>query len=310
MGFGRFTNSGGSGYGGGLSYKGVFDVNSLYVVNNIVKYGDFLYVCNKDTEAIPPPVNILSSGVITSSGIVDSTKVKDGLYNAFAVDLTFDPKKITVTYPSTHTFYSAKFYSSPDYPNLGADKITSVNVVIDGVTLATTGSYNSTDKSYTVNLLNTKGLVVDFKLNSSVSIILSEIELYELVVNLPDDNKVNWGLFSNCTDKVNTLWTQQWTEKFILFNPADAYMSPELPLSRNGKMVTIDFQVQGTPTAATNVIVKQGTVTVGTVAISAAGETSLAVDCTGAMDDLFTYTVGGAGLSACVVTCNQKWVNR
>lgn len=108
------------------------------------------------------------------------------------------------------------------------------------------------------------------------------------------------------------LWALPWTEKFILNNPADAYVSPSLPLSRNGTMATCDFYCVGTPASSTNIVVKQGSTTVGTAAISAAGKTTLTFSTavTGALDDLFTYTIGGAGLAACTVLCNQKWVNR
>lgn len=119
---------------------------------------------------------------------------------------------------------------------------------------------------------------------------------------------MGFGKFSNGAGVTNL----PWTEKFILFNPADAYVSPSLPLSRNGTMVTMDFHVQGTPASAATITVKQGTATVGTISISTAGKTTLAFGTavTGIMDDLFTYIVGGSGLSACVITCNQKWVNR
>ena len=110
----------------------------------------------------------------------------------------------------------------------------------------------------------------------------------------------------------NVLWNLAWTEKFILNNPADAYVSPSLPLTRNGIMATIDFYCDGTPASSTNIVVKQGGTTVGTVAISAAGKTTLTFSTavTGTLDDLFTYTVSGAGLAACTVLCNQKWGNR
>lgn len=108
------------------------------------------------------------------------------------------------------------------------------------------------------------------------------------------------------------LWAKPWSEKCILNNPADAFVSPSLPLSRDGTMTTMDFYCTGTPASSTNIVVKQGGTTVGTVAISAAGKTTLtfSTTVTGTLDDLFTYTVGGAGLAACTVLCNQKWVNR
>ena len=119
---------------------------------------------------------------------------------------------------------------------------------------------------------------------------------------------MGFGKFSGNSGTANL----PWTEKFILFNPANAYDSPSLPLSRNGTMATMDFHVQGTSASATTITVKQGATTVGTISISTVGKTTLVFGTaiTGTMDDLFSYTVGGAGLSACVVTCNQKWVNR
>lgn len=109
---------------------------------------------------------------------------------------------------------------------------------------------------------------------------------------------------------VATLNALPWTEKCIISNPATAYITPSLPLSRNGTLSDIDFYVTGTPTAATTITAKQGSTTIGSVSISVAGKTTLTVAITGTLDDLFTYLVTGAGLSACVITCNQKWVNR
>ena len=112
---------------------------------------------------------------------------------------------------------------------------------------------------------------------------------------------------------MTVLWNLVWTEKFILNNPADAYVSPSLPLSRNGTMTTIDFYCLGTPTIATTITVKQnGTSLAPTASISASGKTTLTLSAnrTGTADDLFTYTITGAGLAACTVVCNQKWGNR
>lgn len=112
--------------------------------------------------------------------------------------------------------------------------------------------------------------------------------------------------------QIDAIIAYSWTEKFILNKPADTYVSPSLPPSRNGTMATMDFYCTGTPASSTNIVVKQGSATVGTAAISAAGKTTLTFSTavTGALDDLFTYTVGGAGLAACTVLCNQKWGNR
>ena len=117
---------------------------------------------------------------------------------------------------------------------------------------------------------------------------------------------------SDNTALYNSLWALKWTEKFILNNPADTYVSPSLPLTRNGTMASMDFYTTGTPASATTITVKQGATTVGSISLSAAGKSTLTfvTAVTGAADDLFTYTVGGAGLAACVITCNQKWVNR
>lgn len=103
-----------------------------------------------------------------------------------------------------------------------------------------------------------------------------------------------------------------WTEKYLLSNPIDTFISQPLPLSRNGTMATIDFYCVGTPSASTNIVVKQGSTTVGTAAISAAGKTTLTFSATviGTAEDLFTYNVAGNGLVECTILCNQKWVNR
>lgn len=123
------------------------------------------------------------------------------------------------------------------------------------------------------------------------------------------------GLWSSqkISDQIANILALNWTEKFILNNAVDAYISPALPLSRNGTMAKIDFYVTGIPASATTITVKKGGVALTpTVSLSATGKTTLTFSTAvaGAEDDLFTYTVNGAGLAACVVTCNQKWVNR
>lgn len=112
---------------------------------------------------------------------------------------------------------------------------------------------------------------------------------------------------------LSALWNLKWTEKFILNNPVDSYISPSLPLSRNGKMSQIDFYVLGNPVSATTITVKQNATALSqTISISTAGKATLAFSTavTGTEDDLFNYSVSGTGLSECVIVCNQKWVNR
>ena len=109
------------------------------------------------------------------------------------------------------------------------------------------------------------------------------------------------------------LWALKWSEKFILCNSADAFISPPLPLSRNGTMASIDFYVQNVPSAATIITVKNnGVVLSPTISLSVEGKATLTFDTAviGVADDIFAYVVGGAGLVDCFVTCNQKWVNR
>ena len=123
------------------------------------------------------------------------------------------------------------------------------------------------------------------------------------------------GLWSSkkTSDQLAAILALKWSEKFILNNSADGYISPSLPLSRNGTMAEIDFYVTGTPASATTITVKQGATTLSpTVVLSAVGKTTLTFDAAvvGTEDDVFTYTVSGAGLATSVVTCNQKWVNR
>lgn|GEM_PF-2744238 len=86
-----------------------------------------------------------------------------------------------------------------------------------------------------------------------------------------------------------------------------------MPLSRNGALTKIDFYVTGTPASATTITVKKGTITLApTVVLSAVGKTTLTFSeaVIGNEDDVFTYTVSGAGLVPSIVTCNQKWMNR
>ena len=123
------------------------------------------------------------------------------------------------------------------------------------------------------------------------------------------------GLWSSkkMSDQLAAILALKWSEKFILNNSADGYISPSLPLSRNGTMAKIDFYVTGTPASATTITVKQGATTLSpTVILSAVGKTTLTFGTAviGTEDDIFTYTVSGAGLVPSVVTCNQKWVNR
>lgn len=114
-------------------------------------------------------------------------------------------------------------------------------------------------------------------------------------------------------DTLLEIWNLKWNQPFIMFNPADLYVSPGIPLSRDGTMATMDFHVTGTPTAATVITVKRnGTALSPTVSLSASGKTTLTFGaaCSGVADDLFTYSVAGGGLSACTVVVNGKWVNR
>lgn len=123
------------------------------------------------------------------------------------------------------------------------------------------------------------------------------------------------GLWSSqkTSDQLAAILALKWSEKFILNNPADGFISPSLPLSRNGTMTQVDFYVTGAPASATTITVKKGATTLSpTVILSAVGKTTLTFGAAvvGTEDDLFTYTVTGAGLATSVVTCNQKWVNR
>lgn len=123
------------------------------------------------------------------------------------------------------------------------------------------------------------------------------------------------GLWSSkkISDQLATIWALPWSEKFILCNAPDAFSSPSLPLSRDGTMVSIDFYVQNTPSVATTITVKKnGTALSPTISLSAEGKKTLTFSeaVIGTKDDVFSYSVTGAGLAASVVTCNQKWVNR
>jgi len=118
---------------------------------------------------------------------------------------------------------------------------------------------------------------------------------------------------SDNTALYNALWALKWTEKFIINSPADGFVSDVLPLTRNGTMATMDFHVK---TAGSNVVItvkQNGTALAPSVTLgSTAGKTTLTFSTavTGVVDDLFTYTVVGAGLASSSVMCNQKWVNR
>ena len=132
---------------------------------------------------------------------------------------------------------------------------------------------------------------------------------------IDDDGTSVSGLWSSqkTSDQFAAILALKWTEKFILCNAADAFISPSLPLSRDGTMAIVDFYAQSIPSVATTITVKQnGTTLSPAISLSVEGKATLTFDIavTGSADDIFTYVVGGAGLVDCIVTCNQKWGNR
>lgn len=133
-----------------------------------------------------------------------------------------------------------------------------------------------------------------------------------LVKRFEEATGVTWG--SLIPASLKKLWELKWNQPFIMFNPADGYVSPSIPLSRDGTMATMDFHVTGTPIGGGAVItVKKNSIALSpTVSLSSAGKTTLtfATAVTGTADDLLSYSVAGAGLASCVVVCNGKWVNR
>ena len=59
-------------------------------------------------------------------------------------------------------------------------------------------------------------------------------------------------------DKAAAAWALMWTWNFIFANPSAGYVSPPLPLARNGTCNSIKFYPDATPSAATSVYVFQG----------------------------------------------------
>ena len=313
------TGASGSGGAGGLAYKGVFDPAALYVVGEIVKYQDYLYSCKIAIPTIVKSlVNVMSSATsmtYTGNGTVISIPaITNGIYTDASANayVAASPAGLEAIFPISRNFAGMKLYDSSANP---LSIVTGVVVKIDGVVVSgAVGAYNATAKTYTISFPDTQGLkiFVGF-IGASGQVTISEIELYEDVIAYPSNDLTHWDLFANSTTKVATMWAQKWSEKFILNNPADAYVSPSLPLTRDGNMTSMDFYVTGTPASATTITVKQNGVALSpAVTLSAAGKTTLtfAAAVVGAADDVFTYTVGGAGLAACVVTCNMKLVNR
>jgi hypothetical protein len=177
---------------------------------------------------------------------------------------------------------------------------TNGNVKIDGVETTVYSLDNDSvtaDQSIAATTANT-GTVAQL-----LSWIVKEIKSIKGTVT-------NW--YDTAAVTLATLWGLTWTEKVILFNPADASVSPILPLSRNGTLQAICFYVQGTPSAATTITIKNNGTTIGTATISTTGLTVLTTfsNTTGNKRDQFTYTTTGTGLSSCTITPVQEWGNR
>jgi len=309
------TGAAGSAATGGLVYKGVYDSASLYVVNDIVKFNSYMYICKINTVTNNPPINITSQAATMSAspfGTIPATSY-NGVKAEVAVNSNL-PVIFNFTYVANRYFSSVNLFDDTDYPTYGGSGVAGVTATLDGVAKAVTGAYDATNKLYKIDIpAGSYGKLLSFTLlGSGAQIIISEIEIYEKLAAYPNIDTSHWDVLAYCGSKVDDMWAQKWTEKFILNNPADAYVSPSLPLTRNGTMATMDFYVTGTTASATTITVKQGATTVGSISLSTAGKSTLTfvTAVTGLADDLFTYTVGGAGLAACVVVCNQKWVNR
>ena len=298
---------------GGLTLKGTFDSSMAYKVNDIVKYNDCLYSCKLDASSPPAPANItsLASFAWTNASVVSNAVLQDGSRTGTGVQFNQTPSTCTFTFAANHNFSTLKFYDDTYNPAKGFANITSVIAKIDGVTLSPTLSYNATTTCYTIDfggLVSGKVISLVFAYSGSY-LCCSELEIWETFGSVPSTNTVNWSVFAILP--TSPLLALPWTEKFILNLPADTYVSPGLPLSRNATLIALDFYVTNTPASATTVTVKQNGTTIGSVSLIAAGKTSMTIGAnTGTADDLFTYTVGGAGLAACTVVCNQKWVNR
>lgn len=277
----------GSGGGSGLVFMGAWSDSITYGVNSIVTYNGSSYVSTGvSTGVVPTNASywaILAQKGASGDGTGDMVKSVydtdgDGKVNAAAVADEVEWVGVN-NKPET---YPPDAHDHDYEPELG-------NPDVSGKVLAST----------TAGVRSWATVGTGDMLASTYDPIIMAITGEATVGATPDTT-------------LAALWALPWTEKFILNNPADTYVSPSLPLSRNGTMSTMDFYCTGTPASSTNIVVKQGSTTVGTAAISAAGKTTLTFSTavTGALDDLFTYTVGGAGLAACTVLCNQKWVNR
>ena len=79
-------------------------------------------------------------------------------------------------------------------------------------------------------------------------------------------------------DKTASIWSLLWSEKFILSYPISGYVSPPLPLTRNGTCNSIKFFPQGTPSVATSIYVFQGQSISLSSALTAAATTAITTD--------------------------------
>jgi hypothetical protein len=67
---------------------------------------------------------------------------------------------------------------------------------------------------------------------------------------------VAWG--TAVPASLKTLWELTWTQNYLMVNPANGYVSPIIPLPRDGTGQYIKFYPQGAVSAATTVSVFQG----------------------------------------------------
>jgi hypothetical protein len=245
--------------------------------------------------------NDYDTGVTTNANKVDRTRLADSsttLISGANLFGAFNENLVTMASAATMNIGSAS----------GNYIIVTGTTTITAFDSAQPGSRRFMRASSSFTIMGSSNILIPGGL-SSLSLISGDVielvsgggGLWRIVLDQP------WNISQR------SLWALKWTEKFIMFNPSDGYVSLPLPLSRNGTMTTMDFYVQ---TAGSNVVItvkKNGVALTPTVTLgSAVGKTTLtfSTPVTGVTDDLFTYSVAGAGLSTSAIVCNQKWGNR
>lgn len=107
-----------------------------------------------------------------------------------------------------------------------------------------------------------------------------------------------------------------WGTPFVFYNPADGDVSAKMPVPRAAKVKSIVAYTQGTPTAAFTIVLKNKSGTaIGSLPVPAnttgvdVYDLPTAAQVVLAARDFVTFTVTGAGASACLVTAVAEVVN-